>query len=300
MLIEEFCVKNKKKRGSFMIQDIEPHRFDNEYQWIAAKEDDYVLYYIDNQILVRENEGEIFFPTVQQIKEFYPKLLPEELQFLFQLDEKPYFLLKIQKELQIQAPWMLIKVHTLREKKPKWKIFAGTIGSQLFQWYRTHRFCGVCSGKMIPSLTERALQCETCKEIIYPNIAPAVIITITSNNNLLLTRYAHGNYKKYALVAGYVEIGETLEETVKREVMEEVGLKVKNIRYYKSQPWALTNSLLSGFFAELDGKDQITLQESELAEGAWFSRENIPLNTSALSLTNEMIEVFRAGKEYDF
>ena len=88
-------------------------------------------------------------------------------------------------------------------------------------------------------------------------------------------------------------MGETLEETVRREVMEEVGLKVKNIRYYKSQPWAFTGTLLAGFYCEVDGDPSIRLDESELCEAAWFKRSEIPVNPSKISLTNEMIEHFR-------
>ena len=97
--------------------------------------------------------------------------------------------------------------------------------------------------------------------------------------------------------AGFVEIGETLEQTIEREVMEEVGLKVKNIRYYKSQPWAFSSSLIAGFFAELDGSDQVTLDENELAEAVWVKREDIPENPIKISLANEMMEVFQNGME---
>ena len=108
--------------------------------------------------------------------------------------------------------------------------------------------------------------------------------------------YIKGVYKKYALVAGFNEIGETLEDTVRREVMEEVGLKVKNIRYYKNQPWGLSSSLLVGFFAELDGQATVTLDTNELSEATWFKREDIREHNLSISLTQEMIEVFRRGK----
>jgi NAD+ diphosphatase len=95
------------------------------------------------------------------------------------------------------------------------------------------------------------------------------------------------------LVAGFAEIGETIEQTVEREVMEEVGLKVKNITYYKSQPWAYSNSLLFGFFAEVDGNTDITLEEAELSEGRWFHRSEIDLVEDGVSLTREMIVKFK-------
>ena len=115
----------------------------------------------------------------------------------------------------------------------------------------------------------------------------------------MLTKYnkKHSKYARYALIAGYTEIGETFEDTVRREVYEEVGLKVKNITYYKNQPWSFTDTLLMGFFAEVDGSSEIIRDEEELSEALWFEREEIPVNNSSISLTNEMIEVFRQGKE---
>ena len=106
--------------------------------------------------------------------------------------------------------------------------------------------------------------------------------------------------KFYALIAGFTEIGETLEETVQREVMEEVGLKVKNIRYYKSQPWSFSSTLLCGFFCEVDGDTDITLGTEELSVGEWFEREDIPLEDDGISLTREMIGVFKIGGEKKF
>ena len=108
-----------------------------------------------------------------------------------------------------------------------------------------------------------------------------------------MSKYAGRTYKKYALLAGFAEIGETLEETVKREVMEEVGLKVKNIRYYKSQPWSFSDTLLMGFYCDLDGTDEIILDREELALAEWFEREKIPVGPSRDSLTNEMIMKFK-------
>lgn len=111
-----------------------------------------------------------------------------------------------------------------------------------------------------------------------------------------MSKYAGRTYKKYALLAGFVEIGETVEETVKREVMEEVGLKVKNVRYYKSQPWSFSDTVLMGFYCDLDGEDSITLDEEELALAEWFEREEIPVEPSRDSLTNEMIMKFKNGE----
>lgn len=132
---------------------------------------------------------------------------------------------------------------------------------------------------------------------VYPKICPAVIVAVCHGDRLLLTKYAGRSFRRYALVAGFNEIGESIEETVRREVLEETGLQVDNLRFYKSQPWVVTDSLLFGFFAELAGPDCIHLQEEELAEAQWFPRNALPTDHSSDSLTGEMIEIFRAGKE---
>ena len=124
----------------------------------------------------------------------------------------------------------------------------------------------------------------------------ATVLAPIDGDRLLLTRYRGRPFKKYALIAGFNEIGESIEDTVHREVMEEAGLRVKNLRFYKSQPWVFTDTLLMGFVCELDGSDRITVQESELAEASWHLRSELPEDHSHISLTGEIIEQFRLGR----
>lgn len=131
--------------------------------------------------------------------------------------------------------------------------------------------------------------------MIYPRINPAVIVGVTKGDKLLITRYRTG-YGNNALVAGFTEIGETLEETVAREVMEETGIKVKNVRYYKSQPWGMAQDILVGFYCDADGNDQIRMDENELKYAEWVKRDDIVLQPNNLSLTNEMMRVFKNGE----
>ena len=143
---------------------------------------------------------------------------------------------------------------------------------------------------------QRMLFCDSCHMMEFPKICPAVIVAVTDGNRLLLTKYAGRRFKNDALVAGFAEIGETIEETVRREVMEEVGLHVKNIKYYKSQPWSFSDTLLFGFFCEVDGSSEVVLDEDELGEAVWFEREEIPVTEKTVSLTNEMILLFKQGE----
>ena len=141
------------------------------------------------------------------------------------------------------------------------------------------------------------LSCPHCGNHIYPKICPAIIVGVIDGERILLTKYAGRNNPNYALVAGFTEIGETAEETVMREVMEEVGLKVKNLRYYRSQPWSFSGTLLFGFFCDVDGEDTLTVDHEELSIAQWFERDQIIGQDNNSSLTNEMMMVFAAGKE---
>ena len=146
---------------------------------------------------------------------------------------------------------------------------------------------------------ERMMYCPSCGRQEYPVLMPAVIVGITNGDKIICSKYEGRSFKQYALIAGFAEIGETIEETVHREVMEEVGLKVKNLRYYKSQPWSFTDTLLMGFFCQADRKKsdehepELTIDHEELASGEWVEREQIPDYGEHLSLTHEMMMQFK-------
>ena len=129
-----------------------------------------------------------------------------------------------------------------------------------------------------------------------PVIVSAQATGITDGDRILLTKYARSGYNHYALVAGFCEIGESFEETLRREVAEEVGLEVENIRYWNSQPWSFSDSLLAGFFCDVRGSRTPRLVDGELKEASWFSRAEIPVSDDGVSLTRAMIEAFRQGK----
>jgi NAD+ diphosphatase len=280
-----------------MLQDIAPHVFNNQYFAKKPANQDYLFIIQDGNILLEQKEEEIEFPKLEDMACRYSNIESNCI-FLFSIDDRNYFLvtnMKIEEDKQ----WRYENIHKLRAAKPMWKVFAASVGGQLQLWYENHQFCGRCASELIRHETERALFCPNCSNTVYPALSPSVIVAITNGDKLLMTKYAYGIYRNYALVAGYAEVGESLEETVRREVMEEVGLKVKNITYYKTQPWPFSGALLAGYFAELDGEDTVTLQEEELTEATWFKREDIPVNPTKISLTNEMIELFKNQRNKD-
>lgn len=275
-----------------MFQDIEPYQFSNAFKSQKPADGDYVLIYEKERVLFEERDGNPALPRWRTIHTLYPDA-ELGLIYLFSVDETAFFLSLGHTDETEHFKYENIFI--FREMKPEWLAFAGATAFHLALWYDTHRFCGRCAAPTEHKTDERAVFCPSCGHIDYPKIAPVVIVGITDGDKLLLTKYAAG-YKRYALVAGFVEIGETLESAVRREVLEEVGLRVKNIRYYKSQPWAFSGSILSGFFADLDGSAAVTVDETELSEAGWFSRDSIPPGDSTLSLTWTMVEAFRSGK----
>jgi NAD+ diphosphatase len=275
-----------------MFQDIEPRVFHNEFQNKQAEPEDLFLAYQGDAVLVREDKDKLWYPSFADYSVSHPHLL-QEAHFLFTIDEINYYLVE-EDGLDEVPGW--IYVSNTRFRKKNWRSLAGVVGWQLYRWYADHKYCSRCCKPLQHSKKERMLYCANCGMTVYPTITPCVIVGVHDGDRLLMTKYANTDYRKYALVAGFNEIGESLEQTVRREVMEEVGLQVKNIRYYKSQPWPFTDTLLAGFFAELDGNGRIHLNDDELSVGVWMPREEIPDPDDNISLTGEMIQAFRMAK----
>lgn len=280
-----------------MIQDIAPHIYHNEYKPVPPDAEGYVLVYKDNQILYRQEEetGELYFPCFKEL-EGKVKNLYLHYTYLFSVDDSRFYLVP-DFDTEFLSGYAFQGLRSLRTAPDKHLAFAGVTGYQLWQWYQNRRYCGKCGKPMIHSKRERAMVCPECGRTEYPVLSPAVIVGITNGDKILLSKYSGRSFTLFALIAGFAEIGETIEETVKREVMEEVGLKVKNIRYYKSQPWSFSGTLLFGFYCDVDGSDKITVDHEELAMADWFERDKIEGQGNDASLTNEMMLTFKAGKE---
>ena len=277
-----------------MIQDIKPHFYKNSYVPVPPKEDSFILIYEKGKAFLKEEDGKINFPTFKELEKENSHIYKNYI-YLFSIDQMTFYLVPHLSYEYLQE-YQFQPVRLFRTLLPLELSFAGITGYQLYSWYKSRRFCGSCGKKMVHDEKERMVRCPSCGQMEYPKICPAVIVGITNGNKLLLSKYAGRSFTNYALIAGFTEIGETVEETVKREVMEEVGLKVKNLRYYKSQPWSFSDTILFGFFAELDGSDEIILEEEELSSAQWFEREKIPVHEKTVSLTNEMILAFKNGK----
>lgn len=279
-----------------MIQDITAI-YHNEYKEQSPSVGDYIMFVDGRSVLMKKDSEVIEYLHYEELDG-----MEMSLRYLFSLDTedgmKRFFLGESQAlPEKIMEKYSFEQQNIFREKMPKMLAFAGITACQLANWYQATKFCGTCGSSLEHDKKERMMRCPNCNAMHYPKISPAVIVAVTNGNKLLMTKYAGRSYKKYALVAGFAEIGESIEETVKREVMEEAGLKVKNIRYYKSQPWSFSDTLLFGFYCDVDGDDNITMDEEELSVAEWLTREEIPTEYDGISLTNEMIMRFKNGEE---
>lgn len=285
-----------------MIHKIEPHKYYPEFRNQEPRSTDYLLIFDENKMYLPKNkEGILFLPTFEQahkllkVKQSMSRFLLDT-EYLFSIDDTAFFRMNAAEcNLFLPIEDNLYAPSVFRNFQPEYLAFAGITASQINRFRLDRKYCGRCGKPMLPSTTERACICTECGMIEYPKISPAIITAVIHEDKILLTRYLSGSYKNWALVAGFVEVGETFKGAVRREVMEEVGLKVNDIVYYKSQPWSFSDSAMVGFFARLDGDETITLQESELSEAKWFTRDEIPDNPSNISIGQEMIAYFKDG-----
>lgn len=161
---------------------------------------------------------------------------------------------------------------------------------ELLYWDQNTKFCGVCGGPM-KFHTDISKRCEHCGKEVWPQLATAVIVLVRKGNEVLLVHANNFRTDFYGLVAGFVETGETLEEAVHREVMEETGLHIKNLRYFGSQPWPYPCGLMVGFTADYDS-GKIHLQRSELSKGSWFDKDHLPHIPEKLSIARKLIDAW--------
>lgn len=280
-----------------MIQDILPQKLYNTFVRKEPSPDSRILSFREGGALYRELDGELTFLTFRQVKEYYEEKgqeLPEAV-FLFSVDTQDYFLMDLGEA--VMEGYRYHKMFETRRLSPKENVLAAATGWHLYVWYRDNQYCGRCARKLVHDDKLRMMKCPDCGNMVFPKIAPAVIVGVTDGDRILMTKYADREYKKYALIAGFTEIGETAEQTVEREVMEEVGLSVKNIRYYKSQPWGYDSNLLLGYFCDLAQEEEIHLDQTELSLAEWVDYRNIPDDPEGLSLTREMMITFREQKK---
>jgi NAD+ diphosphatase len=175
-------------------------------------------------------------------------------------------------------------------------VWAAGRAGQLVHWHRNHRFCGRCGAPTEDHPEERAKLCPICGLLNHPRVSPAIIVAVVRDHRLLLAHAHRFPATFYSVLAGFTEPGETLEECVQREVIEEVGVQVKNIRYFGSQPWPFPDSLMVAFTAEY-AEGEIRVNPEEITDAGWFAADALPEIPPPISIARRLIDWF--AKEFN-
>ena len=275
-----------------MLHEIAPKQYHVEFSKKQPGDDAICFVFKGAEILEKMVDDVLLPPTYGELKEKVQKYI-----YLFAIDDTEYYLADLKEEdIPEGYGWWIVR--NAPEHRAQDQHFAEYTAYQLYVWYRDNQFCGRCGTHTEADGSLRMLRCPKCGNMIFPRITPAIMVAVTHEDKILVTRYKGRTYKGYAMIAGFNEIGETAEETVRREVLEEVGLKVSEVKYYKSQPWGIDGNLMLGYFAKLDGSAEIDLDRQELAQAAWLKREDLDDDTIRYqySLAGDLVAAFRRGE----
>jgi NAD+ diphosphatase len=247
----------------------------------------YWFIFSSNKLLISQSSGKVSIPFAASAEEW--DLRPLRTQYLGTYAGHPCYSAETASDAAAPEGMSFVGLRGIY----------GTIDEDLFHlagravqiaaWDRDHQYCGSCGGRTVDSRTDRAKLCPQCGITSYPRISPAVITAILKDKQILLAHARHFQGGMYSIIAGFVEPGETLEDCVRRESMEEVGIRVKNIRYFGSQQWPFPNSLMIGFVADYDS-GEITVDGEEIVEAGWFDADSLPVIPSEISIARKIID----------
>lgn len=255
---------------------------------LSHKETDNDLWFVmrKGQILLKKNVDTYEIPCMGDLGVFQSDLI--RCQYFGLLDDRSCFMAEMNHgavqdgfELKTMGEIFLLLENEL--------ILVAGCAAQLIRWDGAHQFCGRCGNPTEDLAEERAKKCPPCDLIYYPRLSPAVIVAVIKEDRILLARSGRFPTNFYSVLAGFVEPGESLEECVAREVYEEVGIVVTNIRYFGSQPWPFPDSLMLGFTAQYQSGD-IRIDETEIADAHWYAADALPNIPPGISIARHLID----------
>jgi NAD+ diphosphatase len=223
-----------------------------------------------------------------------PENMTDTIQYLGHRESTACYAIGIKEDAEGPANRVFSGVRDLAGTIPDEELAIAGLAVQIIDFDRMTRFCGRCGAEMQQTNTERAKTCPSCNFTIYPRLSPAIIVLVRNDNRILLVRSKNAPQGRYSLVAGFVEPGETIEHAVHREVREETGIEITNVRYLASEPWPFPNSLMIGFIADYVSGD-IVADGIEIESVGWFDRDHVPRSPVNLSIARSIIDWWIEG-----
>lgn len=243
----------------------------------------------EHKLLVYQGRDSVTLPCLVDFAELGLTALNQH--YLGHLDGRDCYAVELAQEGALPPGMGLEGLRQVYGRLDEALFWVATRAVQIVDWDRTHLFCGRCGTPLRTKSTERAKECPSCGQLHFPRLAPAIIVLVERGCELLLARSRHFLPGMYSVLAGFVEPGESLEEAVVREVREEVGIDIKDIKYFGSQPWPFPHSLMIGFTAAYAG-GQITLDDSEIEDAGWFTVDHLPQIPGKISIARKLIDWF--------
>lgn len=251
-----------------------------------TEEDIYLLFKKD-ELLVKTQEEHSEIPIYKDVE----KLNMTNIQYLGLFNGHNCFCGELSEAEVITDNMYFITLRSLMGTIEEDFFWLAATAIQIVNWNKNYKYCGRCGSVTEIMKNERARQCLKCGLINYPRISPAIIVAVVKEDKLLLAHNNQWPKERYSVIAGFVEAGETLEQCVAREVSEEIGIKIKNIKYFGSQPWPFPNSLMVGFTAEY-AEGEINVDGIEIGDANWYKADELPVIPTGLSISRKLIEWF--------
>jgi NAD+ diphosphatase len=242
-----------------------------------------------NRLLVKVEDGSASLPLLTDFSDLGLSVIRR--QYLGRIDGRHSYSVELDGEAQAPEGWTFQGLRRLFGLLPESLFWVAGAAVQIVDWDRCHQHCGRCGAGTRDKPKERAKECLECGLLSYPRISPAIIVLVERDDTLLLARSRRHPQGLFSVLAGFVEPGETLEGAVAREIKEEVGIDVRDIRYFGSQPWPFPNSLMIAFTCHY-AAGEIVLEEEELAEAAWYSVGDLPPIPPKISIARRLIDWF--------
>lgn len=257
----------------------------------ASEKSAWALIFIEKTLLMKKVEDKLYIPEVKELENMLT--IDGTMEYIGLYDGHDCYCTKIDEISVLSKNLERVAIREITNRTDDSGLFtlAGT-ASHILHWNSMNQYCGCCGHKTTDKKDERAKSCPNCGNLVYPRISPATITAVIRDDQILLAHNRNFREALYSLIAGYVEPGETLEQCVAREIHEEVGIKVKNIRYFNSQPWPFPDSLMVAFTAEYDS-GEIMVDNCEITDAAWYKADNLPDIPSTDSIAGKMIRWYQ-------